>query len=547
MKLRDYQERAINDLWAWFERNPTGHPVMDACVGAGKSLMIAEVARRAFTLYPDLDMRILVVVHQKELLEQNVEKLRAIMPGEKIGIYSAALRKKDYRQRITFATIGSIYKSVHKLGKVDLVMADECHLISPNEAGMWREMVADLQQLNPYCRVIGWTGTPFRGNGVWLTAWEKSLFTGIATRVTMDELIEKGYLVPLKTVPTEAHIDTSNVRVVGNEYVVSDLDKAARAGDLVDRTAAEIIKLARVHARRRWLVFAVTVEHAEQVSASLRRQGVRADIVSAETPAAERDEKIKMFREGRLTALVNVAVLTTGFDVPEVDFIALLRATRSPVLYVQIGGRGMRVVGGSLEASRMYGKVDCLWADFTDTTLRMGPMNKVRGKQPKPKGGKREAPFKVCEFCGTRNPTAALLCMECGTAFAPPERIKHDDKASTAEVMASNSPYTDPIAVSDVAYDYWLAEGKSTPTMRVDYFSGIRRVASEFICIEHSGFPREKAIRWWLERNPDSTTIPDSVEEAVREAKALPLPTHIVLDKSEKYPRIISYHWGPAT
>jgi DNA repair protein RadD len=121
------------------------------------------------------------------------------------------------------------------------------------------------------------------------------------------------------------------------------------------------------------------------------------------TPKKERAALIQAFREGRLRCLVNVAVLTTGFDVPEVDFIALLRATKSPVLYVQIAGGGMRVEDL---------KTDCLWADFTDTTLEMGPVDEVKGT-PAKKKREGHTPFKICETCGSQNPTAALKCSSC--------------------------------------------------------------------------------------------------------------------------------------
>lgn len=543
MRLRPYQGRAIDELWSWFGSHNDEDPILEASVGAGKSLMIAAIAKRVIAEAPGA--RVLVLVHQKELLEQNLDKLVRIWPDVDVGVYSAALNRKSLYRQVTYATIGSVWKIAHQMGRIDLLLADECHLINPKEIGTWRTFISELRKYCPRMRVVGFTGTPFRGNGVWLTADKDALFSAVATRVTMTELLELGFLAPLKSVATETRIETADVKVRGDDYVVADLAKAADKTELVEQTCDEIVRLAA--SRRRWLVFAVTVEHAEHVRDALRRRGVMAAMVHGGTPKAEREELIADYRKGVIRCLVNVAVLTMGFDAPEVDFIALLRATKSPVLYVQIAGRGMRCVGANIEESIRNGKADCLWADFTSTTEEMGPVDLVKGRMPAPKG-KGEAPFRVCDNCGNRNHASALVCRECGFEFPEPERIKHAANASGAPVMGGEVDKLRPTyEVTEMRFAvHDKGDGSSTRSLRVEYYCGFHMVAREWVLLEHAGYARHKAEAWWDRMKIDDTVpIPANATQAVEwaEAGALRKPYKIQVSLEGKYPEIIYYDW----
>ena len=345
MILRPYQAQVLDDIWQWFAGHAEGNPVVEACVGAGKSVMIAALCERALTQYPGT--RIVMAVHVKELAEQNLDKLLKMWPGAPVGTHSASLKKREAGRDITFCTIQTVHNKSGEFGRVDLLLVDECHLISPKAASMYQRFIAGLRAINPALRVIGWTGTAFRGDGIWLTS--QGLFSHIAARVKMADLLAQKYLAPLKAMATATTISAEGVTVRQGDYVVGELEAAADSADLVRAAAAEIVRLA--HDRRAWMVFAVTVRHALHVLQAIRAHGVPAAMVTGETPLAERERYIRQFKAGELRCLVNVAVLTTGFDVPAVDCIALLRPTKSPVLYVQIAGRGMRTAEG---------KTDCI-------------------------------------------------------------------------------------------------------------------------------------------------------------------------------------------
>jgi DNA repair protein RadD len=388
--------------------------------------------------------------------------------------------------------------------------------------------------------VVGLTGTSFRGNGAWLTHGEDPLFTHICTRVTIKELLGLGFLSPLTTVETKTHIDTSDVKTVGGDYVVSELARASDKDELVQAACDEIVVMGAM--RRRWLVFCVTVEHAEHVCAALRQRGVAAAVVTGNTPAIVRERIIAAHRTGQIRCLVNVAIATTGYNVKEIDFLVLLRATKSPVLYTQILGRGLRIADG---------KTDCLVADFTDTVLTLGPVDEIKGKVP---GGKRksEAPHKICENCGNPNPTAVLKCVECGAPFPEPERINHGHQASSAAVLSSQRPQFEVIVPDDV--EYRLHHKANAPSsLRVDYKQGYFTVAREWICLSHPGYARRKAENWWMQRSKIQA-IPKDAEEAIEwltyDREILRKPVAIAVSKVGKYPEILNYQWTkhePAT
>ena len=529
MQLRDYQQRILSDLYAWFRRNPEGNPIVNACVGAGKSVMIAELCRQALSDWPET--RIVMVVASRELCQQNLLKLYAVWPDAPAGVLSASLGGRDTQSQILFATIGSIAKLAHEIGHVDLLLVDECHNIATSETGMYRTLITDLRKYgSTHLRVIGWTGTPFRGNGVWLQQGDAPLFTAIAATVGMPELLRQGHLSPLVTATTQTRIDTTGVGISNGDYKIGELE--ARAEEVTDAAIEELLRLGAD--RKQWLVFCVTIEHAEGVLAALTIKGIDADMVTGKTASGRRNDLVNRFKTGQLRCLVNVACLTTGFDAPETDLIALLRPTKSPVLYVQIAGRGMRTAPG---------KTDCLWLDFTDTTASLGAVDTIRGRNkrvPKEGDGKdKKAPVKLCDGCGNEVPAGVLVCPDCGYEFPPPAPSVNRT-ASTATILASMAA-PEPIRITDVTYRRHQKEG-SPDSLRVDYWSGYKVAASEWICIEHNGYARQKAQLWWERRT--CYPFPRTVTDALEITSGLRRPSSITIVKNGKFQEIRGYDFA---
>lgn len=543
MILRNYQQASLDALYHWWMSHPgvTETPILVAPTGSGKSVVIAELVRLLFDTWPDQHPRTLVIVPSKELAEQNADKLVQLLPDHlSVGYYSATLGKTPTADVIV-ATIGSVYRAAHILGNIKCVVVDECHLINPNgaEVGRYRQFLTDLAK---YCafRVVGLTATPFRGNGVWLTDGDAPLFTGIAHTAKMQDLMNDGFLAPLVR-PMDAiqtRIETGDLKTTSGDYNLGQL--ADRVEDYLDQIVAETLPLAAD--RKKWIAFLPTVENAEHLTARMQQAGIAAAVVCGSTEKKERERLIAAFRAGELRCLVTVLALATGFDVPDVDCIIWARPTQSPVLYVQGAGRGLRIA---------LGKVDCLWLDFSDTTERLGPIDAIKGRA-KSKKVDRMAPTKLCEECGERCAASAKECPSCGFEFPIHEPEREIRKASDAPVLSTqiqNKIVTYP--VTDVRYSIHKKPG-SPDSLRVDYWSSLRKVASEWVCFEHQGWARAKADAWWKKRFPVDAT-PIDCEEAISwmltkwndgEHRGPPWPFTITVNETGKFPEIIKVEFS---
>ncbi|GIX15397.1 MAG: hypothetical protein KatS3mg118_3356 [Paracoccaceae bacterium] len=260
---------------------------------------------------------------------------------------------------------------------------------------------------------------------------------------------------------------------------------------------AEVI--AHGETRRSWLAFCSGVRHATHVAEEFRRRGVSCATIFGKTPKDERDRIIAAFKRGEIRALASMGVLTTGFNAPAVDLIAMLRPTKSAGLYVQMAGRGTRLAAG---------KENCLVLDFAGNVRRHGPIDLVRPKRP---GGPGDGPppTKICPECGTIVAIAALECPGCGFEF-PGREVKLEPTASTLEVLSTGKPQW--VAVTDVTYSRHEKRGGRV-SLKVTYRCGLA-FHTEWVCFEHEGYPRRKAASWWRERAPD-LKIPASVDEAL--------------------------------
>lgn len=403
MKLRPYQQKAISDLYQWFyaHQSPDEHPCLVLPTGAGKSIIIAELVKNVLHNWPET--RVLMLTHQKELIEQNAEKLQHLWPTAPLGVFSASLNRKVLHRSITYAGIQSIHRHAQNLGHIDLCIIDECHLINHSESGTYRKFLAELKQINPRMRIVGLTATEYRlGHGL-ITDGDDRLFTDLIKPVSIDELIAMGFLARLESKPTNFKIDVSKVKKIGGEYVEKYLQEATDTDEIVSAIICEVLPLA--YDLRSILWFCTGVENANHYADELTRIGETAHAITGKTPKKLRAELLAAFKAGEIRHLTNANVLTTGFDAPNIDGIVMARPTLSPSLYVQMAGRGLR-----LKQHTDHCKV----FDFAGNIRQHGPITCV--VPPKKKGG-GPAPTKECPRCREILHASAKECTSCGHLF----------------------------------------------------------------------------------------------------------------------------------
>lgn len=368
--LRDYQKEAIEKA-LWCIEKFDNNSLIVLPTGAGKSIVVAGIAEA-------IGKDVLILQPSKEILEQNMKKLSMYVPEEEIGVYSASFKRKDVR-KYTFATIQSVYKVPELFEHIDLVLIDECHLVNQKKSSsMFSSFLKNIG--NPV--TIGLTASPFRnvqgyanvGGIVQSTTMLKlinrmnpRMWNRIAYHVNNRELVERGYLVPLKyysrTLYSHRKIPVNKSR--------TDFDLEAFAELVLPHEERILVSIneARKH-RKAVLVFCSSLDQAERMSKAVKRSA----FVSGKTPAKERDRIIKEFREGKIQVAFNVGVLTTGFDFPELDCIYLLRPTKSLSLYYQMLGRGVRIADG---------KKDCVVIDYSGTYESLGKIEDIKLVQEK--------------------------------------------------------------------------------------------------------------------------------------------------------------------
>jgi DNA repair protein RadD len=491
--------------------------------GTGKSMVIAGFIREAIAAWPDT--RVLVLTHVKELIQQNFLALRHAWPEAPAGIYSAGLSRRDIGAQVLFAGIQSIHRRADKVQHCDLVLIDEAHLLGRGESGMYRAFLQQLNEINGQrLKVVGFTATPYRLDSGLLHEGKDRLFTDIAYQVPVLDMIEQGYLCPVVPKRTDTQLDVTGVGSRGGEFVAKDLEAAVDQDNVTRAAVAEILRYGV--GRGSWLAFCSGVEHARHVRDVIREHGISCETVTGDTPGPERDAILAAFKVGRLRCVTNANVLTTGFDAPGTDLIALLRPTKSVGLYVQMVGRGTRLADG---------KDDCLVLDFAGNTARHGPIDMVDGRRAQAGDTPGDAPIKICPACQTINPASVRLCTACAHEFPPPAVQVAPQAASHA--LLSVQQQAEWCAVTGVTYGRHEKPGKPA-SLRVSYQCGLAR-HSEWICFEHTGYPREKAVTWWA-RRAEGRPVPASVDEALAQTASLREPVAIQVRPTGQYTEIMA-------
>ncbi|WP_110685980.1 DEAD/DEAH box helicase [Salinicola aestuarinus] len=595
-KLRPYQCQAVDNVIAHF-RQSDDPAVVVLPTGSGKSLVIADLARRARG-------RVLVLAHVRELVEQNHAKYLAY--GLEADIFSAGLKRKESTRQVVFGSVQSVVNGLDAFatGDFTLLVIDECHRVAlsrdalaapANEqrsASTYEKVIARLRQARPNLKVLGLTATPYRlGEGFlyyrhyhgMVRGPEEAFFRDCVFEQPLRVMVRKGYLAePRRIDAAMAFYDFSRLLPQRNgQFAERDLNAVVEGNRATPQIIADIIERARD--REGVMIFAATVAHAEEVVGRL--PSTESALITGATPGPERERLIAAFKAREVKYLVNVAVLTTGFDAPHVDVIAMLRPTESVGLYQQIVGRGLRLSPG---------KTDCLILDYAGNPWdlyapeiaqakpdsesepvqvecpacgfanifwgkRDGELvlehhgrrcqglvekgqDRALGVRSNPTGmteaGARERRqqctfrfrFKVCEQCGGENDIAARACGHCGERLVDP-----DDKLRDALKLR----HAKVLRVSGMELQA-TTNGRGVPRLKVIYHDEDGETLEEWFGLET---PAQQHVfeRVFLRqhlRAPGSGWRPVSAEEATREADRLRAPDFVIARRTGRHWRI---------
>lgn len=559
---RYYQEEANVALWDFFKKNPVGNPLICMPTGTGKAFSICYFIKTVLEKYSN--QRSIVATHVKELVEQNYLEFKGLCPNINAGIFSAGLNRKDRFNKVIFGGIQSMVNCVQEFGKINLLIVDECDLISPDDDTNYQIFIRQLMLINPKLRVIGFTATPWRLGQGHLTE-EGGIFTHVAFDITgmeaFNKLIEEGFLCPLVPKKTDLLLDVTGVKKNGKDYIEKSLQEAVDKDVITRQALNETIELASD--RHCWLVFAAGVNHAINITKMLNEMGISACVVHSKLTKTQRDNNILDWKAGKFKAIVNNGILTTGLNHKPVDLIVMLRPTLSSRLWVQMLGRGTRPYNWITEINRVlaqafqYIKNNCLVLDFAGNTASLGPINdpKIPKKRGEPTG---EIPIKICphEGCNTYNHISARFCggksnrdadgnkievLEgCGEPFIFQTQIQAN--ASVTELIKkSDAPIMKDIKIDRITFNPHNLRKTSGQCLKVTYWSGPHKF-DEYIMFEGawgSGLRRSKDF--WEKRT--MIPYPSTTAEAVLHLEQLETPSHIRvwMNPPEKHPKVLNW------
>ncbi|MCX2522793.1 DEAD/DEAH box helicase [Larsenimonas rhizosphaerae] len=567
VSLRPYQQEAVRRVVDWFRRS-SEPAVVVLPTGSGKSLVIAELARLARG-------RVLVLAHVRELVEQNHAKYEAY--GLQADIFSAGLGRKETARQVVFGSVQSVANRLDAFGGGDftLLVIDECHRVDVSDdatrVSRYQQVIDHLRAANPNLKVLGLTATPFRlGQGAiyhqhyhgMVRGPETSFFRACVFEQPLRVMVRQGYL-------TEPRLIDAAIARYDFSHLITRRDAAPREDELNrvvkgSRATPVIIEdvLAQATDRQGVMIFAATVAHAEEIMTYLPPESA---LVTGQTETRVRDEIIADFKARRLKYLVNVSVLTTGFDAPHVDVIAILRPTQSVGLYQQIVGRGLRLSPGKTDclildyAGNPWGlydpdmttprpasdtepvQVPCPLCDFANTFWgRMDGevliehfgrrcQGLVEGEQGLTQCLFRFR-FKVCDECGTENDIAARRCGGCERLLVDADnQLKEALKLRDAKVLRVSG-------MELVA----ARNGRGLPRLQVVYHDEDGAQLDEWFALET---PAQRTVfeRIFLRhhlRAPGTGWVPDSIETVCAEHARLRAPDFVIGRKVGRYWKI---------
>jgi len=565
--LRPYQQESVDATLKHF-RKSRKPAVIVLPTGSGKSLVIAELAKLA-------KGRVLVLAHVKELVEQNYSKYKSY--GLEAGIYSAGLNKKESGEKVIFGSIQSVARAESDFFKdFSLLVIDECHRVSTEEDTQYGQVVQKIRVDNPMLCILGFTATPYRLDTGWIYKYHYQgfirtvaprLFEKCVYELTIKQLIEWGYLTqPIQIDAPVASYDFSSLNLrLGEAYNLKEIESILKDQSRITPVIIQnIVEMS--HDRKGVIIFTASVRHAAEILNYLPEG--KAALVVGDTESEERDRVIADFKNQKIKFLVNVSVLTTGFDAPHVDVVAILRPTESVSLYQQIVGRGLRLYEGKRDclildytgvphdifspqiherrptSDSVPVKVECpechheneFWGTIDNNGVVLEHFGKTcKGAKEDPVTGELmpcgfKYRFKLCERCGAENEMDAPRCSGCSTIFV-------DDEAKLRQALSLKDAH---VMQPDSMTLEKKVDKKGRERLEIRYYDLNGESLSEIYFFENTNDSKVFYYNFSRMHNklPERRIEARTIAEAISSQRLFRMPLFVIARKQEKYWKI---------
>lgn len=412
MQLRPRQREFVDKCLKALEEH--GDTVGVAPTGAGKTVMLSAITK-------EVGGRSLVLQHRVELVSQNRRTFGRMAPDVATDLYTAD--RKNWSTGATFGMVQtlSIDENLKSMPKLDFIVVDEAHHVA---ARSYKKIVDHAMELNPDLKLLGVTATPGRGDGKGMI----EMFSNVADVIKLGELVAGGFLVKPRFFVIDCCIreELSKVRVTANDF---DMEQVAAIMDQSPVTMKVIEEWKAKAGDRRTVVFCSTVVHAQHVCFAFQSEGIKANWISGDMPMSDRVDILQRFDKGLVQVIVNVAVLTEGWDCQPVSCVVLLRPCSYKSTMIQMIGRGLRKVDPELYPGIV--KDDCVVLDFGYSLVKHGTIetgSNINGACDKDQ-------YQVCPECGTRCPADEEFCPMCDKQLIIPVEPEKEEEEEEKEPM----------------------------------------------------------------------------------------------------------------
>lgn len=525
-EVRYYQREAADVSFQMIEADPKCKPIIGLPTGTGKSFTFSLFIDLVLT--KDVRRKVLILCDREEILEQDHEELEEFYDME-IGLYSAGLESFTIK-KITVASIQSIWRKPELFSEFTHIIVDECDSVNEDIKSMYRSFfkVNDVP-------TIGATATPYGLKGGMLYEGKNPFFTCMSVDYTRGEkynkLVEDGYLPKIFAKPTSVKFDDKNLKTIAGDFSLKDQSEQFDQDPITRAAIIETIYYGENYAR--WLLFAIDIHHAESISRMLTEMNITNCVVHSKMEG-DRRKILKESKSGKYRAIVNVDILTIGYNDKKIDMIGLYFCTKSIRKHIQTTGRFRK-------------DVDCeykLVLDFGGNFKRLGPINdpKIKSLNDKKKGS-GDPMMKECPQCTILNYLSAKICCNCDFEFpvAPKLTKKADIDAEairkefnkTTEKTSGVKGWAD---VTDILYSRAGRVGEPD-WIKVTYVCGIYKIFVD-VKIEHDGYPKILA-RNWIDYRWEGNTAPPRTVKAFLDNKQYIMPAkRIKVDRSGKFVKV---------
>ena len=425
MLLRPYQEVAVSDACKALDKH--NNTLIVAPTGAGKTIMLSALVGKRHKK----GKRVLVLQHRDELVSQNKEKFERVNPLISTSIVNGTVKHWEGDAVFSMVQTMSRDRNLRDRPLFDMVVIDEGHHAA---APTYTKVIDAVLKDNERAEIVGFTATPNRGDGKGL----RGVFNNCAHQIELATLIREGFLVRPKSYVIDLGVGDQLDRVTkrGKEYdmeeVAAIMDRSVINERIVDEWKAKA-------GDRKTVVFCSTVLHAEHVCEAFLRAGIRADFVTGETPKEDRAEMLHDLEFGDLQVVVNVMVLTEGFDAPPVACVVLTRPCSQKGTMVQMIGRGLRIVDPEIYPDTI--KTDCIVMDFGTSIITHGALDETANLDGSEKNVGGDAPTKVCPECESEVAANTRTCPICEHVFELREKSELIDFVMTEYDLMQLSPF----------------------------------------------------------------------------------------------------------